>query len=195
MGEAEDNMEEEMEEQQGQPALHMPKPSINKTKKGSFSKKGLGSSDDEDEKGAPSSVAAGGRSGKAKDDEDDEEENLDIEIGKSHIVDGERMGAVMALFTSEQMSRYECYRRSGFQKANMRRLLQSVAGCAISVPMTIVMSGIAKIFVGELIETGRTVMTERKETGPTRPCHIREAYRRLKLKGKVPLRSRPRLFR
>ncbi|MCO5594872.1 hypothetical protein L7F22_048907 [Adiantum nelumboides] len=75
------------------------------------------------------------------------------------------------------------------------QLLQSVAGCPISAPMTIVMSGIAKMFVGELVETGRRVMTERKETGPTRPCHIREAYRRLKLKGKVPLRSRPRLFR
>jgi transcription initiation factor TFIID subunit 11 len=38
------------------------------------------------------------------------------------------------------------------------------------------------------------VMTERGESGPIRPCHIREAYRRLKLDGKVPLRGRPRLF-
>lgn len=30
--------------------------------------------------------------------------------------------AVLATFTSEQMSRYECYRRSGFQRANMRRV-------------------------------------------------------------------------
>lgn len=34
------------------------------------------------------------------------------------------------------------------------QLLQSVAGCPISVPMTIVMSGISKMFVGELVETG-----------------------------------------
>jgi len=32
-------------------------------------------------------------------------------------------------------------------------------------------------------------MKERKESGPTRPCHSREAYRRLKLEGKVPKRS------
>lgn len=41
----------------------------------------------------------------------------------------------------------------------------------------------------------RTVMAERKESGPIRPCHIREAHRRLKLEGKVPKRSVPRLFR
>lgn len=40
----------------------------------------------------------------------------------------------------------------------------------------------------------RMVMTERKDSGPIRPCHIREAYRRLKLEGKVPRRSVPRLF-
>lgn len=49
-------------------------------------------------------------------------------------------------------------------------------------------------FIYKMI-AGRIVMTERNETGPIRPCHIREAYRRLKLEGKVPLRGRPRLFR
>uniref|UniRef100_A0A166ESU2 TAFII28-like protein domain-containing protein n=1 Tax=Daucus carota subsp. sativus TaxID=79200 RepID=A0A166ESU2_DAUCS len=104
--------------------------------------------------------------------------------------------SILSQFTEEQMSRYESFRRSGFQKANMKRLLGSITGSPkISVPMTIVVSGIAKIYVGELVETARVVMTERNETGPIRPCHIREAYRRLKLEGKVPKRSVPRLFR
>lgn len=183
MGEAEDNIEEEVEEH------HTPKHTSVK------SKKGVSHSDDEEyERSAPGSVAARAPSGKVKDNEDDDEENLDIDFAKSQTADTAKLIAIMAQFTTDQMSRFECYRRSNFQKTNMRRLLQSVAGCTISLPMTIVMSGIAKMFVGELIETARTVMTERKETGPTRPCHIREAYRRLKLKGKVPLRSRPRLF-
>ncbi|KAL8143159.1 hypothetical protein V2J09_016191 [Rumex salicifolius] len=94
------------------------------------------------------------------------------------------------------MSRYESFRRSGFQKSNMRRLLVSITGSQkISIPMTIAVSGIAKMFVGELVETARGVMAERNESGPIRPCHIREAYRRLKLEGKVPKRSVPRLFR
>ncbi|KAE7996444.1 hypothetical protein FH972_001170 [Carpinus fangiana] len=107
-----------------------------------------------------------------------------------------KMQAILSQFTEEQMSRYESFRRAGFQKSNMKRLLASITGTQkISVPMTIVVSGIAKMFVGELVETARMVMTERRESGPIRPCHIRESYRRLKLEGKVPKRSVPRLFR
>ncbi|KAM7505719.1 hypothetical protein LguiB_004623 [Lonicera macranthoides] len=135
-----------------------------------------------------------------EEDDEEEEENMDVELGKfSSTGDPEKratMQAILSQFTEEQMSRYESYRRSGFPKANMKRLLASITGSAkISVPMTIVVSGIAKIFVGELVETARMVMMERKESGPIRPCHIREAYRRLKLEGKVPKRSVPRLFR
>lgn len=36
----------------------------------------------------------------------------------------------------------------------MEQLLQSVSGGQVSVPMTIVISGIAKMFVGELVEIG-----------------------------------------
>lgn len=145
-----------------------------------------------------------GAVGKAKEDEeDDDEENMDMEIGKlpsgSSVGDPDKrakMQAMLSQFTEGQMNRYESFRRSGFQKANMKRLLGSITGSSkISVPMTIVVSGIAKMFVGELVETARVVMTERKDSGPIRPCHIREAYRRLRLEGKIPKRSVSRLFR
>ncbi|RWR83922.1 transcription initiation factor TFIID subunit 11 [Cinnamomum micranthum f. kanehirae] len=149
-------------------------------------------------RGTPSAAAGG--TGKAKEDEEEEEEeNMDVELGKFPSGDPDKMAkmqAILSQFTEGQMSRYESFRRSGFQKANMKKLLASITGTPkISVPMTIVVSGIAKMFVGELVETGRMVMTERKESGPIRPCHIREAYRRLKSEGKVPRRSVPRLFR
>ena len=32
----------------------------------------------------------------------------------------------------------------------------------------------------------RTVMEEWDESGPIRPRHLREAYRRMQLKGKIP---------
>ncbi|XP_010260848.1 PREDICTED: transcription initiation factor TFIID subunit 11 [Nelumbo nucifera] len=155
--------------------------------------------------GQPSTSAAAQSTattaGKTKEEEDEEEEeNMDVELGKfPSSADPDKMAkmqAILSQFTEQQMSRYESFRRSGFQKANMKRLLASITGNPkISVPMTIVVSGIAKMFVGELVETGRMIMTERRETGPIRPCHIREAYRRLKLEGKVPKRSVPRLFR
>ncbi|XP_055809828.1 transcription initiation factor TFIID subunit 11-like isoform X1 [Solanum dulcamara] len=132
--------------------------------------------------------------------EEEEEESMDVQLGKlSSSSDPDKlakMQSILSQFTEEQMTRYESFRRSGFQKSNMKRLLTSITGSAkISIPMTIVVSGIAKMFVGELIETAKMVMSERKDTGPIRPCHIRESYRRLKLEGKIPKKSVPRLFR
>ncbi|XP_047950642.1 transcription initiation factor TFIID subunit 11 [Salvia hispanica] len=156
----------------------------------------------------PSTAAAGSvpmetaaQVGKNKEeDEDEEEENMDVELGKlrpsGDPTKTAKMQEILSQFTEEQMSRYESFRRSGFQKSNMKRLLTNMTGSAkISIPMTIVVSGIAKMFVGELVETARVVMSERRDTGPIRPCHMREAYRRLKLDGKIPKRSVPRLFR
>ncbi|XP_051116014.1 transcription initiation factor TFIID subunit 11 [Andrographis paniculata] len=149
---------------------------------------------------APVSIGRTGPAGKNKDDdEEEEEENMDVELGKLRSGDPAKtakMQEILAHFTEEQMSRYESFRRSGFQKSNMKRLLTSITGSAkISIPMTIVVSGIAKMFVGELVETARIVMGERRDSGPIRPSHMREAYRRLKLEGKIPKRSVPRLFR
>ncbi|KAL3523221.1 hypothetical protein ACH5RR_016055 [Cinchona calisaya] len=145
-------------------------------------------------------IGTAGRIAKSKEeDEEEEEENMEIELGK-FSTGGDpdemaKMQTILSQFTDEQMNRYESFRRSGFQKVNMKRLLSSItASSKISVPVTIVASGIAKMFVGELVETARIVMTERKDRGPIRPCHIREAYRRLKLEGKIPRRSVPRLF-
>ncbi|WMV28061.1 hypothetical protein MTR67_021446 [Solanum verrucosum] len=189
------------------------------------------------------SVSTAGPISKPKEeDEEEEEESMDVQLGKlSSSSDPDKlakMQSILSQFTEEQMSRYESFRRSGFQKSNMKRefdlcsaapmasvpyntsfvlgsfsanreasgssgetreykaeLLSNITGSAkISIPMTIVVSGIAKMFVGELIETAKMVMAERKDTGPIRPCHIREAYRRLKLEGKIPKKSVPRLF-
>ncbi|XP_066314742.1 transcription initiation factor TFIID subunit 11 [Miscanthus floridulus] len=136
-----------------------------------------------------------------QEDDDDEEDHMEVDLEKLPSSTGDpdklaKMNAILSQFTEQQMNRYESFRRSGFQKSNMKRLLVGITGSQkISIPTSIVVSGIAKMFVGELIETGKVVMTERKDSGPIRPCHIREAYRRLKLEGKIPRRSVPRLFR
>ncbi|GER40158.1 transcription initiation factor TFIID subunit 11 [Striga asiatica] len=149
----------------------------------------------------PVPVGTTGLVGKNKEDDDEEEEeNMEVELGKfrggGDPAKMAKMHELLAQFTEEQLNRYELFRRSGFQRSNMKRLLTSITGSPkITVHMTIVMSGIAKMFVGELVEAARIVMSERGDTGPIRPCHIREAYRRLKLEGKIPKRSVPRLFR
>jgi transcription initiation factor TFIID subunit 11 len=82
--------------------------------------------------------------------------------------------------------------------------MQTLTNQQISNTMTIVMAGITKVYIGELIETGtfstcfrrertvsevmaaRSVMSEWNETGPIHPRHIREAYRRMKNHNKAP---------
>jgi transcription initiation factor TFIID subunit 11 len=74
--------------------------------------------------------------------------------------------------------------------------------------MVVVMSGITKVFIGELVETGilytliinniflaRSIMEELNEVGPIRPKHISEAYCKLKEQNKIPyLQSLNTLF-
>jgi len=93
----------------------------------------------------------------------------------------------MQKFNPDQLDRYEMYRRSGFGKNSIKKVMQGITGSNVGQKTAIVMAGISKIYAGELIETARTVMDEWDETtGAIRPRHLREAYRRLKHKNKVP---------
>ncbi|XP_043277179.1 transcription initiation factor TFIID subunit 11 [Venturia canescens] len=98
----------------------------------------------------------------------------------------EKMQVLVSNFTEDQLDRYEMYRRAAFPKAAIKRIMQTTTGCSVSQNVVIAMSGIAKVFVGEIVEEALDVMEANNESGPLQPKHLREAVRRLRLQGQMP---------
>merc|ERR1712004_76187 len=97
-----------------------------------------------------------------------------------------KMQVLVSNFSEDQLNRYEMYRRAAFPKAAIKRLMQSITGTGIPQNVVIAMAGIAKVFVGEVVETALDTKESIGETGPLQPKHLRESVRKMKKQGVIP---------
>jgi transcription initiation factor TFIID subunit 11 len=101
-----------------------------------------------------------------------------------------KLQVLVSNFSDEQLDRYEMYRRSAFSKISIKRLMHTITGSVPSSNVVIAMAGIAKVFVGEIVEEALEVQrrenqSEQKLT-PLEPKHLREAYRRIQSQSHCP---------
>jgi len=105
-------------------------------------------------------------------------EELDLEEERAR----QRQG-IFSQMTEDQLNRFEAYRRSSLSRVGMRKLLQAVTGqnssSVASKNAVILLCGVAKMLVGELVEEARVIAAEQGESGPLRPKHIDAAFQRL----------------
>lgn len=86
-----------------------------------------------------------------------------------------------------QLRRYEQYRRSDLKNAKVRRLILAISPTSKpNDPYIIAVKGLAKLFVGDIVETALHAKKTLGDKGALQPKHIREAYRRLRREGAVP---------
>lgn len=125
----------------------------------------------------------------------DKEEAIRERIAQSQ----EQMKFLLDMFSEDQLRRYETFRRVGFPRQAIKKLMVRVLDQQVNQNSVIVVSGIAKVYVGELVEEARKVMDDVGETGPIQPSHLLEAQRRMKAAGLTTAsllyrRSRNKLF-
>lgn len=66
-----------------------------------------------------------------------------------------KLQILLSNFSQDQLDRYEAMRRASFPKSAIKKLIQQFTGVSVNQNVVIAIAGMAKVFVGELIEEGK----------------------------------------
>lgn len=113
---------------------------------------------------------------------DDNEDDLDLSGMRQHEYEQ------VAKFDPAQLQRYEQYRRSDLKTAKIKKVLTAINPVLAksSDHFLVAVKGLAKVFVGDVVEAALEVREHCGDSGPLQPKHLREAYRRLQRTGAIP---------
>jgi transcription initiation factor TFIID subunit 11 len=122
-----------------------------------------------------------------KDDDDkdgDAEDNDDLDLSGMRQHEYEQV----AKFDAAQLLRYEQYRRSDLKTGKIKKVLTAINPVLAksSDHFLVAVKGLAKVFVGDVVETALEVREQCGDAGALQPKHLREAYRRLQRTGAIP---------
>jgi transcription initiation factor TFIID subunit 11 len=89
------------------------------------------------------------------------------------------------LMNNEQLTRFEYFFRSHLRQKKVKELIaKSLPKRLITDDMSVVVSGLAKLFTGELMETTMNIVAE-SGGGGVKINHLEEAIRLMELEGKI----------
>lgn len=75
----------------------------------------------------------------------------------SEAQEREKLRLLLSNFSEDQMSRYEAFRRANLNRTGIKKLANAVLNQSITGNVAVTLSGLAKVFVGELVEKAREV--------------------------------------
>ncbi|CAI5756079.1 unnamed protein product [Candida verbasci] len=90
--------------------------------------------------------------------------NLIQEKVDKNLSDEEKKKLLIASFTDDQMERFEAFRRSTINKPGVKKIVNGIVGHSIPQAIAIVIAGITKSFLGEIITKAQAVQ-ERDDKG------------------------------
>ncbi|KAI6219185.1 HTAFII28-like protein region [Aphelenchoides fujianensis] len=90
-----------------------------------------------------------------------------------------KLQILLSNFNQEQLDRYEAMRRASFPKSAVKKLIHQYTGVSVNQNVVIAIAGMAKVFVGELVEEALDIKDSLKEEGPLTPRHLNLAVKEM----------------
>ena len=154
--------------------------------------------EDEEEEDSPVRVSQS-KKPRQESEEEEEGEGEEGEEYDDQAVGGttdEKLKQIVRNLSEAEKERYNAFKSSKFTKASIKKMMGMATDSPIGEDLVIAMKSIAKVFVGELVEEARTVMSEEGKKGPISKEALEKAYKRLDAEKKLPypLQTKTRLF-